>query len=133
MIANKQNNNAPSAQDAACRRACFYGRYLSSRSIIISMRITLCWLFFSWCSFAAAADWGELPDGFTWHENSEAKVAIPLPKGWYVKEEVRDGTVGLFLSEEDIAKQGKFDTGYTLNYVTDISDKTGMDVTQYAA
>lgn len=85
------------------------------------------------CSIGYAKDWGSPPEGFSWHENQEARIAIPVPDGWHVKEDVRDKTAGIFISEEPIRPGDEFTTGYTLNFVDNFSTKNSVGPTQYAA
>ena len=78
-------------------------------------------------------DWGELPPGYTWYENEAMRVAIPVPDGWHVKVEAHDGTQALFVSKEDIAAEGQFQTGFTLNYFEQFSKRESAGPTRFAA
>jgi len=83
-------------------------------------------------STCLAGDWGDLPNGYTWQESKKARIAIPLPSGWHVKEEDNKGTIGLFLSKEDINAEGSFMTGYTLNYIEQFTEKAKSGPAKYA-
>lgn len=55
------------------------------------------------------------PPGFTWQEVPELKAAFLRPTGWFFKREEQKGTLAYFITEEDIAKNGEFQTGLTVN------------------
>ena len=38
-----------------------------------------------------------------------------MPNGWHFKRHVQDGTLGFFITREDIDKEGRFNTGLTIN------------------
>lgn len=55
------------------------------------------------------------PAGFTWQEIPELKAALLKPEGWFYKREEQKGTLAYFISKEDIDKNGRFQTGLTVN------------------
>jgi hypothetical protein len=62
-----------------------------------------------------AADLPTPPSGFVWQQIPELKSAVLKPDGWYFKQEEKNGILGYFITKEDIAKAGHFDTGLTVN------------------
>lgn len=62
-----------------------------------------------------AIDLPKAPSGFTWQEVPELKAAFLKPEGWYFKQESSKGTLAYFITKEDLAKTGRFDTGLTIN------------------
>lgn len=55
------------------------------------------------------------PVGFTWQEIPELKAAILKPEGWFYKREEQKGTLAYFITKENIDKNGRFQTGLTVN------------------
>src|SRR5438270_4950469 len=55
------------------------------------------------------------PPGFTWQEVPELKAAFLKPEGWFFKQENEKGTLAYFITREDLAKNGEFATGLTIN------------------
>jgi hypothetical protein len=55
------------------------------------------------------------PDGFVWKKIDSVKAAFLLPKGWYFKEEEKDGAYGIFISKENIDTAGEFETGMSVH------------------
>ena len=55
------------------------------------------------------------PPGFTWQKAPELKAAFLRPAGWFFKREEEKGTLAYFITKEDIAKNGQFQTGLTVN------------------
>lgn len=55
------------------------------------------------------------PSGFTWQEVPELKAAFLKPDGWFFKQENSKGTLAYFITKEDLAKNGEFATGLTIN------------------
>jgi hypothetical protein len=55
------------------------------------------------------------PSGFTWQEVPELKAAFLKPDGWFFKREDSKGTLAYFVTQEDLATNGQFDTGLTVN------------------
>ncbi|MGB8130118.1 MAG: hypothetical protein WCG81_10025 [Candidatus Angelobacter sp.] len=55
------------------------------------------------------------PAGFTWQEIPELKTALLKPDGWFYKREEQKGTLAYFISKENIDKDGRFQTGLTVN------------------
>lgn len=62
-----------------------------------------------------AIDLPKAPSGFTWQEVPELKAAFLKPNGWFFKQENSKGTMAYFITKEDLAKNGQFDTGLTIN------------------
>src|ERR1700739_1579271 len=55
------------------------------------------------------------PAGFTWQEIPELKTAFLKPDGWFFKREEQKGTLAYFITKENIDKDGRFQTGLTVN------------------
>lgn len=55
------------------------------------------------------------PAGFTWQEIPELKTALLKPDGWFFKREEQKGTLAYFITKENIDKDGRFQTGLTVN------------------
>ena len=54
------------------------------------------------------------------------------PDGWFTRTDFENGTSALFVSKQDISAGGQFDTGLSLNFVTDVKRKSGLRASQYA-
>lgn len=63
----------------------------------------------------SAIDLPSPPSGFVWQEIPELKAAIPRPNGWFFKREEQKGTQAYFITKENIDKNGRFQTGLTVN------------------
>jgi hypothetical protein len=57
------------------------------------------------------------PKGFTWKRVESIKASFLMPDGWHFREEKKGNTTAVFLTQEDIGKEGKFKTGLSLNLV----------------
>lgn len=64
---------------------------------------------------AFATDRPAPPTGFTWQEIPELKTAFLKPDGWFFKRDEKKGTLAYFITKEDIDKNGRFQTGLTVN------------------
>jgi len=62
-----------------------------------------------------ALDLPPAPKCFSWIKLPEIKGALLSPKGWYFKKEERQGTIAYFITEQNIDKEGMFQTGLSLN------------------
>jgi hypothetical protein len=65
-------------------------------------------------SKVASQDLPPAPDGFTWQKLEEIEAAALLPKGWFFKKERKQNTLAYFITKENIDKEGKYETGLTL-------------------
>jgi hypothetical protein len=74
----------------------------------------------------------DAPSGFAWYVFEAGDSACLRPLDWFVKTEVKGDTAALFVSKQDIDKEGKFDTGLTLNVLRGIRRKTGKAPSEYA-
>ncbi len=63
----------------------------------------------------SAEDPPKAPAGFAWKNVASIKAAFLVPDGWFFKEELRKDVRGIFISKESIDKDGKFQTGLTIN------------------
>jgi hypothetical protein len=69
------------------------------------------------------------PNGFSWKDVGFMKILIP--DGWFTKTEEGGGTKAFFASKESIEKNGKFDTGLTVNAVKNIPAKLRVKPSEY--
>jgi hypothetical protein len=100
------------------------------RSCVVSLFLAH---IFSHTVFAEAPELPSPPMGFEWKWCEEMHAAFLRPATWHVKQVTKEGTVGLFISKDDIDKNGEFKTGLTVNFVADIRKKTGAKPSAYAA
>lgn len=54
------------------------------------------------------------PEGFSWQVLEEIKAVELIPKGWFFKKESVKGTQAYFITKEDIDRDGKYETGLTI-------------------
>lgn len=66
---------------------------------------------------AAALELPPAPKGFFWIKLPEIKGALLSPDGWYFTKEENQGTIGYFITEQNIKKEGRFHTGLSLNVI----------------
>jgi hypothetical protein len=78
------------------------------------------------------AGFADAPTGYEWYVFEAGKSSCLRPLDWFAKTEVKGDTAALFLSKEDIDKEGEFKTGLTLNVMRGIQRKTGKLPTLYA-
>lgn len=102
----------------------------------VLLALILTALFFSTVSAQGPPPEGNsLPDppkGFTWIYFSKIEAKFLRPEGWFVKTGVQKGTVSVFITKEDIDKEGQFITGLTLNVIKDVPKKTSVTPYEYA-
>lgn len=72
------------------------------------------------------------PEGYSWYSAPDAGATVLKPEGWFVKTETKGDTNALFISKEDIAASGEFQTGMSLNLLRGVKKKTGLTSTKYA-
>lgn len=62
-------------------------------------------------------DLGEPPAGFTWKRVEQVRMAFLLAKGWHfsLQEQEEGGTTSFFLTREDLAEDGSFRTGLSVD------------------
>lgn len=72
------------------------------------------------------------PSRFTWRILREIKAAFLVPDGWHFKEEAAQGTRAYFITEQDIARNGRFTTGLSLNVVKGVPSRAGVSAPEYA-
>jgi len=73
------------------------------------------------------------PAGFTWKTISAVKASFLMPDGWFFKEEENKGTHAFFISKENIAKGGEFQTGLSVNVIKLQKDPARQRARQYIA
>jgi len=64
-----------------------------------------------------AADVTDAPVGYSWKHVDDIKAAFLLPDAWSYHKEYNGTTVAVFLSKQNIAENGKFDTGVSINVI----------------
>jgi hypothetical protein len=76
---------------------------------------------------------GPAPEGFTWTLCHDGFLAVRKPDGWFFKEEgpSKNGTLSCFVTKEEIKGTAPFLTGFSLNIVPKIKEKTGGSPTAY--
>src|SRR5262245_60135183 len=72
------------------------------------------------------------PAGFEWYVFTEGNTACLRPLDWHVKTEVKGDTAAMFISKEDIDKEGEFKTGFTLNVASNVLKRSGQSPSQFA-
>lgn len=72
------------------------------------------------------------PEGLAWQLLPEVRGACLLPSGWYFRAEESDANTAYFLTVENIAEAGSFQTGMTVNVVRNIDKRTGKRARTYA-
>jgi hypothetical protein len=95
-------------------------------------KIIICVLLYCSPSYLIAIALPDTPDGYDWTSYEEAKSAFLKPDNWYVKKEKRGNTRALFLTKENIDKEDKFQTGLSVNVISNFSS-SGNRPTSYAA
>ncbi|MBL4759925.1 MAG: hypothetical protein JKY80_03605 [Mariprofundaceae bacterium] len=72
------------------------------------------------------------PKGFKWFNSQLGASSFLIPEGWFIKEEVNKGHYALFISKEEIKDGRDFKTGFSLNFNTNVTKKTGSKPSDYA-
>lgn len=98
------------------------------------MRIWLLIVFLSVFLIANADDdqLPKAPDGFGWYVADNKAGTFLRPDGWFVKEDGKKSDKALFITKENIDKNGVFTTGLSVNRVPRLSKRTGYKATEYA-
>jgi len=74
------------------------------------------------------------PTGYDWVTYEEGKLSVLCPQSWFVKKEVQNDTIALFVSKEDIDKNnGLFQTGFSMNYMQRVSTHVHASPSTYAS
>ncbi|HTO86631.1 MAG TPA: hypothetical protein VMR54_03770 [Thermoanaerobaculia bacterium] len=85
------------------------------------------------CALSAALSAEDIPpapEGFSWKRIESVKASFLMPKGWYFKEEEKQGTRAFFITREDIDSTGQFETGLTVNVQKFKKDKATVKAAQ---
>ena len=80
--------------------------------------------------FAASVYAMELPappTGFSWREVPEIKAAFLMPSGWQFKRQAQGNTLALLITQGDIDKDGRFNTGLTINVLRNAKPGTAVE------
>jgi hypothetical protein len=81
---------------------------------------------------AGAGELPEPPEGFTWFVSENQVGTFLRPDGWFVREEGERSDKALFITRENIAEEGRFVTGLSVNMVPRLAARTGHSPTHYA-
>jgi hypothetical protein len=86
------------------------------------------------CLSSLARELPTPPDGFKRVMICDDKMSLLQPDGWYFKK-VNDkpDAAGYFITKEKIEDKGIFETGLTLNVVTNVKKQSGKTPSEYAA
>lgn len=74
----------------------------------------------------------ELPPGYSWGSCKNISATIPVPDGWHLREERKSDTSACFVTREQIATSGIFETGLSINAIPRTSQKTGQKPSEFA-
>jgi hypothetical protein len=66
---------------------------------------------------AEAAGLSAAPRGYSWKRLEEVRATFLIPDGWHFKHEQKGNTLAYFITQENIASLGRFETGLTLNVI----------------
>ncbi|MBI4391999.1 MAG: hypothetical protein HY575_08930 [candidate division NC10 bacterium] len=66
---------------------------------------------------AEATGLSAAPRGYSWKRLEEVRATFLIPDGWHFKHEQKGNTLAYFITQENIASQGRFETGLTLNVI----------------
>ena len=75
----------------------------------------------------------DAPAGFSWQQAREIKGAFLQPDGWHFDTQHDDDDFAYFISREPNTEPDGFETGLTVNVLTNVPQKTGMPASLYAA
>ena len=67
------------------------------------------------------------PLGFSWREAPEIKAAFLMPNGWHFKRDAQGKTLAFFITQEAIDKEGRFNTGLTINVFRNAKQGTAVE------
>lgn len=73
----------------------------------------------------------QLPN-MTWYESELGMGSFLQPTGWFVKEEIQGSAEALYITKENIAMLGYFDTGFSVNKVVSQVDISVEGLQSYA-
>ncbi|MCP4552154.1 MAG: hypothetical protein GY834_08990 [Bacteroidetes bacterium] len=72
------------------------------------------------------------PSGFDWITSTNGIGSFIKPNEWFLKEEKSGDTNALFITKENIATEGKFITGLSVNQINYFSKTQSVKPSQYA-
>ena len=76
------------------------------------------------------------PAGYTWEWSVEMNAGFLKPEGWHVLKETKNQTQALFITQEQIQREGQdkgFQTGLSVNRIPGAGQKCGGLASQFAA
>ncbi len=74
----------------------------------------------------------QTPEGYTWHSCDLMNAQFLVPPDWHFLAAEKGGTAACFITKEEIFPSGEFETGITINQLTDIPGKRGVPPQQFA-
>lgn len=88
-------------------------------------------LFLSITASAQQSALPEPPKGYSWQWCEDIKGAFLKPDGWFFRKDAKGGTLGIFITKEDIGKDGQFKTGLTVNVIRKVAEKKKIAASEY--
>ncbi len=88
-------------------------------------------LLFAVCATAQQSALPKPPSGYSWEWCEEIKGAFLKPDGWFFKKGSKGDTLGFFITKEDLAKEGGFKTGLTVNVIPRIPAKKKISAYEF--
>jgi hypothetical protein len=70
------------------------------------------------------------PSGCSWKKLEDIKGAALIPNGWHFKKEKSKGILAYFITQEDIDKKGRYETGLTIQVFRPPQPNTAEEVAQ---
>ncbi len=68
----------------------------------------------------------------SWHTCNNMGVTVLKPEGWFTKEEKQGETLACFITKERITSNSGFTTGFSINAIPNVTQKTGLSAKEYA-
>lgn len=68
------------------------------------------------------------PEGFSWRKLKEIKGAVLMPNGWHFKQMGGRPTLAYFVSLENIDKEGRYETGFTIQAMRPPQPQSGEEL-----
>ncbi len=66
-------------------------------------------------------------------QHPQSGTDLPIPAGWYLREEHKADGYAVFVSKEEIVTGGRFLTGFSLNWFAEVRARKGVTPSGYAA
>lgn len=72
------------------------------------------------------------PAGFEWQRLTEVRGSVLRPVVWHFNHRAEGDELDYYVSREPAGADGDFDTGLSIKVFTDVPDRTGLPLTDYA-